>query len=264
MTAIIGYTGRVFISGAHAFLAACSLIVDTLFWLAIAPLRGRGLRVRASVEQFVRVGYDSLPIVMLITFLLGAILAMQSAHQLSSFGVTYLVPDLVAVAAMREFAPLMTAILITGRSGSAFTAEIGTMKVSEEIDALEVMGLNPTKYLVVPKFVGTTLAVPMVTMVATFTMILGGFVISTFYLGQDARVYIESSADAVTIKDLANGFTKSVCFAVVICMVGVYRGFEVEGGAEGVGKKTTSSVVTSIFLIIVVDVVFTYLFFSTS
>ena len=189
---------------------------------------------------------------------------MQSAHQLSSFGVTYLVPDLVAVAAMRELAPLMTAILITGRNGSAFTAEIGTMKVSEEIDALEVMGLNPTKYLVVPKFIGTTLAVPMVTMVATFTMIVGGFVISTVYLHQDARAYLESSADALTMKDFANGFTKSVFFAIVICMVGVYRGFEVEGGAEGVGKKTTSSVVTSIFLIVVVDVVFTYLFFSAS
>ncbi len=264
MTAIIGHTGRVFLAGTHAFLAACSLIVDTLFWLTVAPLRGNGLRVRAAVEQFVRVGYDSLPIVMLITFLLGAILAMQSAYQLSGFGVAYLVPELVAVTAMRELAPLMTAILITGRSGSAFTAEIGTMKVSEEIDALEVMGLNPTKYLVVPKFIGTTLAVPLVTMVATFTMIAGGFVISTVYLHQDARVYLESSADAITMMDFGNGFTKSVFFAIVICMVGVYRGFEVEGGAEGVGKKTTSSVVTSIFLIIVVDVVFTYLFFSES
>ncbi len=134
--------------------------------------------------------------------------------------------------------------------------------VVAQVLALEVMGLNPTKYLVVPKFVGTTLAVPLVTMVATFTMIAGGFVISASYLGQDARVYLESSADAITMKDFGNGFTKSVFFAIVICMVGVYRGFEVEGGAEGVGKKTTSSVVTSIFLIIVVDVVFTYLFFS--
>ncbi len=264
MTAILGYTGRAFFLGTHAFLAACSLMVDTLFWIVVAPLRGKGLRVRAAVEQFVRVGYSSLPIVMLITFLLGAILAMQSAYQLSRFGVMYLVPNLVAVAAVRELAPLMTAILITGRSGSAFTAEIGTMKVSEEIDALEVMGLNPTKYLVVPKFIGTTLAVPMVTMIATFTMIAGGFAISTSYLGQDPRVYLESSADAVTMKDFANGFTKSVFFAIVICVVGVYRGFEVEGGAEGVGKKTTSSVVTSIFLIVMVDVLFTYLFFSES
>ena len=264
MTAILGYTGRAFLLGTHAFLAACSLIVDTWFWIAVAPLRGKGLRVRATVEQFVRVGFNSLPIVMLITFLLGAILAMQSAYQLSRFGVAYLVPNLVGVAAVRELAPLMTAILITGRSGSAFTAEIGTMKVSEEIDALEVMGLNPTKYLVVPKFIGTTLAVPMVTMVATLTMILGGFAISTAYLGHDPRVYLQSSADAITMKDFGNGFTKSVFFAMVICVVGVYRGFEVEGGAEGVGKKTTSSVVTSIFLIVVVDVLFTYLFFSES
>jgi len=264
VTAIVGYTGRAFLVSTHAFFSACTLILDTAYWLTIGPLRGRGFRFRAAVEQFVLVGFNSLPIVMLITLLLGAILAMQSAHQLSGFGVSYLVPDLVAVAAMRELAPLMTAILIAGRSGSAFTAEIGTMRVSEEIDALEVMGLNPTKYLVIPKFVGTTLAVPMVTMIGTFTMILGGFLISTSYLGQDAAIYIKSSADALTMKDFANGLTKSVFFAIVICMVGVYRGFEVEGGAEGVGKKTTSSVVTSIFLIVLLDVVFTYLFFSKS
>jgi len=262
MSALVGYTGRVFLAGLHDFLTACKLLVDTAFWIVVAPLRGKGLRFRAATEQFVSVGYDSLPIVMLISLLLGAILAMQSAYQLESFGVGYLVPDLVAVAAMRELAPLMTAILITGRSGSAFTAEIGTMKVSEEIDALEVMGLNPIKYLVVPKFIGTTLAVPLVTAVATFTMIIGGFLLSALYLGQDATIYLERSADSVTAKDFATGFVKSVFFAIVICLVGVYRGFEVEGGAEGVGKKTTSSVVTSIFLVIVVDVIFTYMFFS--
>lgn len=263
MTAIVGYTGRTFLYGVHTFFAASSLIVDTLFWLLVAPFSGRGLRVKAATEQFVIIGFNSLPIVFLITVLIGAILAMQSSHQLALFGVAYLVPNLVAIAAMRELAPLMTAILVAGRSGSAFTAEIGSMKVSDEIDALEVMGLNPTKYLVIPKFIGTVLALPMVTLIGTFAMILGGFLLSTLYLDQDARVYLESSANALTLRDFGNGFTKSIFFALVICWVGVYRGFQVEGGAEGVGKKTTSSVVTSIFLIVVVDVIFTFLFFST-
>ena len=264
MSALVGYTGRAFLVWMHSFLAACELIVDTVFWMAVAPFQGKGIRVKAAVEQFVIVGFNSLPIVTLISLLMGAILAMQSEYQLSNFGVAYLVPDLVAVAAMRELAPLMTAILVAGRSGSAFTAEIGTMKVSEEIDALEVMGMNPTKYLVVPKFIGTTLAVPMVTTVATFAMIMGGYLLSTSYLDQESGLYLERSANSIGIKDFATGFTKSVFFGIVICLVGVYRGFEVEGGAEGVGKKTTSSVVTSIFLIIVVDVIFTYLFFSES
>jgi phospholipid/cholesterol/gamma-HCH transport system permease protein len=163
---------------------------------------------------------------------------------------------------MRELAPLMTAIIITGRSGSAITAEIGTMKVSEEIDALEVMGLNPTKFLVVPKFIGMLLAVPMVTVVAVFTMIMGGFVLAIGLLNMEPEQYLIQTANALVSKDMGTGLTKSIFFAVVICWVGVYRGFQVEGGAEGVGRKTTSSVVTSIFMIIVVDMIFTALFFS--
>lgn len=262
MIAVVGYPGRAAIKSVKAFMAICHLMVDTLYWLAPAPIRGKGLRVRVSVEQFVTVGFQSLPIITLICLLMGAILAMQSAYQLKNFGVMYLVPDLVAVAALRELSPLMVAILITGRSGSAFTAEIGTMKVSEEIDALEVMGLNPTKYCVVPKFIGTVFAVPMVTLVATFMMILGGFLLMTLYVGEDARLYLERSADAFEWSDFMNGMTKSVFFALTICWVGVYRGFQTEGGAGEVGKMTTSSVVTSIFMIIVVDVIFTYLFFS--
>ena len=262
MTAIIGYAGRGAIAGLRAFINVSVLIVDTLHWLLIAPFSGGGIRVRACVTQFVEVGFNAIPIISLICLLMGAILAMQSQYQLEAFGVDYLVPDLVAVAAMRELSPLMTAILVTGRSGSAFTAEIGTMKVSEEVDALDVMGLNPTKYLVVPKFLGTVLALPMVTLIATFTMILGGFLLSTYYLGQDTSTYLQRSADSFTWNDFLNGMTKSVFFAMTICWVGVYRGFQTEGGAGEVGKMTTSSVVTAIFMIIVVDVIFTYLFFS--
>lgn len=262
MTAVAGYTGRFTLDLIHATLTVCVLMVDTMYWVLVAPFRGKGLRFRAAVEHFVEFGVHSLPIVMLICFLIGAIMAMQSAYQLEKFGAVHLVANLVGVAAMRELAPLMTAIIITGRSGSAITAEIGTMKVSEEIDALEVMGLNPTKFLVVPKFLGMLLAVPMVTVVAVFTMIMGGFSLAVFQLNQEPTQYLIQTAGALLSKDMGTGLTKSIFFAVVICWVGVFRGFQVEGGAEGVGKQTTSSVVTSIFFIILVDMVFTALFFA--
>jgi phospholipid/cholesterol/gamma-HCH transport system permease protein len=261
MTWLLGYTGRVTLNGLYAFTRVCQLLLDTAAWALIAPFRGKGLRVRSTVTNFVEFGVHSLPIVCLICFLIGAIMAMQSAYQLERFGAMQFIANLVGVAAVRELAPLMTAILITGRSGSAITAEIGTMKVAEEIDALEVMGLNPIKFLVVPKVLAMLLAVPCVTVIAMLVMILGGFALATGVLGIDARLYLEQTAGAIVTKDLVTGLVKSVFFALAIAFVGVYRGFQVEGGAEGVGNRTTSSVVTSIFFIIVVDLVFTVLFF---
>lgn len=262
MSAVIGYSGRAAIDALKALLAVCVLIVDTLNWLAIQPFRGKGLRLRSTVEHFVEFGVRSMPIVGLICFLVGVIIAMQSAHTLQNWGASIFIADLVGISALRELAPLMTAVLITGRCGSAITAEIGTMKVSEEIDALHVMGLNPTKFLIVPKFLAMLLAVPCVTVLAMFIMIFGGFVLSCSPLvGVDATIYIKQTANALASKDLVTGLTKSVFFGITICWVGIYRGFQVEGGAEGVGRKTTSSVVTAIFLIIVVDLIWTALFY---
>lgn len=258
---LLGTVGRLALNGLYAVGRVCVLMVDTMYWVVVAPVRGKGLRVRSAVEHFVLFGVDSLPIVSLICFLIGAIMAMQASYQLARFGASIFVANLVGVAATRELAPLMTAILLTGRSGSAIAAEIGTMKVSEEIDALDVMGINPVKFLVVPKFLAMILAIPCLTVLAMFIMILGGYALATGVLGLDSARYIEQTAGALSMKDFATGMVKSLFFAVVICWVGVYRGFQVEGGAEGVGKMTTSSVVTSIFFIILVDLVFTTLFF---
>lgn len=262
MTNIAGYTGRVTLNALYAASRVCVLVVETACWGLIAPFRGRGLRFRAAVELFVTYGFNSLPIVSLICFLIGAIMAMQFSYQLAKFGAIQFIPTLVGVAALRELAPLMTAIIVAGRSGSAMTAEIGTMKVSEEIDAIEVMGLNTTKFLVVPKFLAMLFALPCTTLLAMIVMIAGGFAFSTTVLDFDASRYVEVTAEAIDGIDFVTGFVKSIFFAVVIALVGVYRGFQVEGGAEGVGKMTTSSVVTSIFFIIVVDLIFTWLFFS--
>lgn len=262
MIGVIGHTGRVTLNGLYAASKVCVLMVDTASWLLVQPLRGKGLRVKSTTENFVEYGVRSIPIVGLICFLIGIILAMQSAHSLRSFGMLELVATLVGVSAVRELAPLMTGIIITGRCGAAITAEIGTMKVAEEIDALEVMGLNPTKFLVVPKFLAMLVAVPCVTVLAMFIMILGGFTLSVALLRIEPNVYYEYTARGLEPFDLVTGLVKSFFFALVIAWVGIYRGFKVEGGAEGVGRQTTASVVLSIFLIIVLDMVWTWLFFT--
>jgi len=262
MSAILGNTGRITLNALYAGSTVCVLMVDTLNWMIWQPMRGKGLRTRSVVEHFVEFGVRSLPIVGLICALIGVIMALQAAYTLEKWGATALIANLVGISALRELAPLMTAILITGRCGSAITAEIGTMKVAEEIDALTVMGLNPTKFLVVPKFLAMFLAVPCVTVLAMFIMIMGGAFAGVVLVGVDPVVYYNQTAGALTRMDLVSGLTKSFFFAVTICWVGVYRGFQVSGGAEGVGRETTSSVVTSILIIIIVDLVWTALFFA--
>lgn len=261
MSAVLGHVGRSGLNALYAASTVCVLMVDTANWILVQPFRGKGLRLKSTVQHFVEFGVRSMPIVGMICFLIGVIMAMQSAYTLEKWGATRLIANLVGISSLRELAPLMTAIIITGRCGAAITAEIGTMKVAEEIDALQVMGLNPTKFLVVPKFLGMLLAVPCVTVLAMAIMIFGGFAVAVLIVGLDAASYLEQTADALISKDLVTGLVKSFFFAVVICWVGVYRGFQVEGGAEGVGRQTTSSVVTSIFLIIVVDMIWTTLFY---
>ncbi len=261
MIAAVGTLGRWALAALAAGARVSVLMVETISWLVVAPLRGKGLRGRNAVENFVEFGVRSLPIVGMICFLVGVIIALQSSYTLEKWGANRFIAALVAVSALREMAPLMTAILITGRSGSAIAAEIGTMRVNEEVDALDVMGINPIKYLVVPKFLAMVLAVPCVTVVAMFVMILGGFLASSLIVGVQPSIYIGETLRSLVEKDLVIGMTKSVFFGVAICWVGVYRGFQVRGGAEEVGRQTTASVVTSIFLIIFIDLVFTVLFY---
>ncbi len=240
-----------------------SLAADTAHWTFVAPFKGKGLRWKSAVEQMVRIGYESIPIVTLIAFFVGLIIAMQSAYQLERFGATIYVANLVAVSITRELSPLLTAIVIAGRSGSAITAEIGTMKVSEEIDALQTMGFNPIKFLVVPKTLAMTVMLPTLTVIADFLGILGGYAISMATLRVTSARYVNQTMVSLTFQDLFSGLVKSVFFALIISMIGCYEGFNVKGGAEGVGKSTTRSVVASIFLIIAADVFFTGLFYST-
>ena len=233
-----------------------------LYWLFIAPVSGKGFPWKNTITQMVKIGYGSLPIVSLISFFVGLIIAMQSAYQLKQFGATIYTADLTAVSILRELAPLLTAIIITGRNGSAITAEIGTMQVSEEIDALKTMGLNPVRVLVTPRTAAMLVMVPSLTIISDLVGIFGGYLISMMTLDLTSVHYISQTISALTFKDLFSGLVKSVFFAAIIATIGCYQGLIVKGGAEGVGKSTTRSVVTSIFLIILADVFFTAIFFS--
>ena len=237
--------------------------VETLWWTIVAPFKGKGLRWRSAIEQMVRIGFDSVPIVCTILFFVGLIMAMQSAYQLERFGATIFVADLVAVSIIRELGPLLTAIIIAGRSGSGIAAEIGSMKVAEEIDALKTMGLNPINYLVVPRTLAMVIVLPCLTLLGDFVGIVGGYLIGVTTLDISPIRYYTQTANALVIKDFTTSLVKTVFFAIIIASIGCYQGFIVEGGAEGVGKSTTSSVVVSIFLIIAADVFFTALFYST-
>ncbi len=239
------------------------LSLETLHWIFVAPFRGKKIRWRSVIEQGVRVGWDSIPIVAVISFFVGLILAMQAAYQLKPFGATIYVANLVAVSLTRELGPILTAIIIAGRFGSSIAAEIGTMKVAEEIDALRTMGLNPINFLVVPRFLALLIMLPALTLIADFLGILGAYLFSISALDIASIRFINQTSNALVMRDLITGLIKTGVFAVIIASIGCYEGFIVEGGAEGVGRSTTNSVVASIFMIITADVVFTALFYST-
>jgi phospholipid/cholesterol/gamma-HCH transport system permease protein len=263
MTGVLAFIGRSTFGLLRYASGLYDLTAKTAYWTFVAPLQGRGLKWGNAVHQMVLTGFNALPIVSLIAFFVGMVLAFQGAYQLEKFGAGYFVAALVGVSMTRELGPLITAILVAGRSGSAFAAEIGTMKVSEEIDALEAMGLNSVKYLVVPKYLAMLAMMPCLTVISDLAGLLGGAVFGMYQLDQTFSMYILATRDALVMRDISTGLVKSVVFGFIITQVGCYEGFSVEGGAEGVGKATTSSVVISIFLIIVADLVFTAFFYYT-
>lgn len=216
----------------------------------------RELRGEDAVNYMGRVGVDALPIVGMISGLLGLIIAFMSAVQLKQYGANIFVAALVSVAMVRELGPIMTAIVVAGRSGSAFAAEIGTMKVSEEVDALAAMGFDPIRFLVAPKLLAAVVVVPILTMFADLCGILGGMVVGVFMLDVTVTTYVAETLKSLSFVHFTIGLLKSAFFALVIAWIGCLRGFQVSGGASSVGEATTSAVVTSIFLIIVVDAIF--------
>lgn len=230
-----------------------SFVGETVVTL-VSLLRHPGqLRLGDTISYMQRVGVDALPIVGLISFLLGLIMAFMSAVQLQQFGANIYVASLVALSMVRELGPIMTAIIVAGRSGSAFAAEIGTMKVSEEVDALITMGFKPSMFLVAPKIIASALVVPFLALFSNLFAIAGGLLIGVSTLDLTVNSYMTQTMNTLTIFDINWGIFKSVIFAVLIATVGCFKGYQVRGGAASVGQATTSAVVTSIFLVILVD-----------
>src|SRR5579872_1606024 len=248
-----------------AYVGSLATLAGRAAWYTfVAPFRGRPLRLTRAFSQAMDCGVRALPILSLITFFFGLILALQSAYELRKFGAIDLVATAVAVSMTRELGPLITAIIVIGRSGSAFAAEIGTMKVTEEIDALETMAISPVRFLVTPKFLAMVVMVPCLTIWANAMGILGGSLFGVAGADFTFLRYIQASVDSLFLRDITTGLIKAVMFGITITAVGCQEGFSTGAGAEQVGRSTTRAVVMSIFLVVLVDLVFTCLFFFVS
>lgn len=247
-----------FVSGAGRF---CLLVADIFERGLIRPWRGEKPPGRALMGFIDRMGVGSVPIVLLIMTFLGMILAMQTAYQLSRFGATLYVASLVSVSVVRELGPLLTAILVSGRCGAGIAAELGTMVVSEEVTALQMMAIHPVRFLLVPRVAGLLIALPILTLIGDAVAIAGGLLIGKLYLHIPPELFYKVAVDGLVMKDFATGFTKSIVFALLIATIACYKGYSVRGGAAGVGAATTDTVVLSIVAIIVADLLFTALFY---
>ena len=245
-----------------AYLGGLTMLgIRAAYFTFVSPFQGKPLRWRGAISQAMQTGVRALPILSLITFFIGLILALQAAYELRRFGALNYVASAVAISMTRELGPLITAILVIGRSGSAFAAEIGTMKVTEEIDALETMAIDPVHFLVAPKFIAMIVMLPCLTIWANMMGILGGAVFGVAQADFTWTRYILSSVDALFLRDIVTGLVKSVMFGITITAVGCQEGLLTGAGAEQVVKSTTRAVVVSIFMVILVDLVFTALFF---
>jgi len=207
-----------------------------------------------------RSGADAVPIIILINFLVGLAMAFQAAAQLKQFGANILVADLIGISICRELGPLMTAIVVCGRSGAAFAAELGFMQVNEEIDALRTVGFGPMRYLVLPRALALIIVVPLLALLADVAGVLGGLVVGVTNLDLTARGYLSQTARVVSLWDISSGIVKSVVFAFAVALIACQQGLATSGGAEGVGRRTTSTVVITMFTLILLDAVITILF----
>ena len=257
----IGFT----VSGWTAILTDFfHLNLQTLYWVFLGHSSKKPVHSESVFEQMVFMGAKSIIIVFFVTLFTGIVLAMQSAYQLKKMGAVLYVSSLVGVSICRELGPVLTALVIAGRIGAAITAEIGSMKVNEQIEALDTMGINPVRFLVVPKFLALIFMLPCLTVIGDISGMLGGYLVGVYNLKINSALYLQTTYKFLTHKDIYTGLSKAVIFAVIIAMVGCYQGFKTSGGAVGVGKATTISVVTSFILIIVADCIMTGIYYFSN
>ena len=249
--------------GATEDLSVFLQMLGSLFLALVNVLRRpRSLRLTSLVYQLYRVGFQAIPIIVLITFLIGAIIAQQGFFHFRKFGADSYVVDMVGILVLRELGVLIVAIMVAGRSGSAYTAELGSMKMREEIDALLTMGLDPVEVLILPRVLALVCALPILSFIGSMAALYGGGLVAQFYGGMEPAIYIARLHDAVSVTHFEVGIWKAPFMALVIGIVASSEGLRVKGSAESLGKQTTTSVVKSIFLVIVLDGLFAIFFAS--
>lgn len=238
---------------------AAHLLGKSIYWLVLGRRQRQPVRLDSIVAQAFEIGVQAIPILTVLTFTIGIMLAIQGIYTLKTFGAESRVTTGIALTLVREFSSLMTGILVAGRSGSALAARLGTMTINQEVDALTVMGIDPIRYLVVPPLVAMVVMVPALTMWAHLVSLFGAGLYVSSSLEISFGAYVQQVIDALRLADLAHGLAKSAIFAVLITLVGVVNGAAVTGGAEGVGRMTTRSVVHSISAIVITDMIFAFM-----
>lgn len=256
LRAWVGHFGAICLSFCRHTGGLTLMLRDTLVSLMTTRLKWK-----LTLIQMYRIGVTSMPLVFLTGLFTGVVLSLQSAYQLRLFAAEQFIADLVALSVTRELGPVLTAMVVAGRVGASIAAEIGTMKVTEQIDALKASAVDPVRYLVVPRFVAGFFMLFFLAIYADLIGILGGYLIAVFKLGMSHYQYIERTLKVLVVKDVVTGLVKAFFFGGIISTVGCYFGFRASGGAEGVGRATTYAVVTALVLIIASDAFFTTLFY---
>lgn len=237
------------------------LLSESLYWSTLALFKPKTLLKEDVIIQMVRLGSSGLPIVLLLSTLIGFTLALQSGIQLQKFGATVFLASGMGISMVTEIGPVMTAVILAGRSGSSITAEISTMVVQEEVGALHAMAINPIHYLVLPRFWAMSLTMPLLTICSAASGIFAGLVVGFLFFNLSPASYLSELRGAVTVNFLGQALAKSLTFSWIIALVAINKGMNVRGGADAVGKATTSCVVTCIFAIILADAVFSFIFY---
>ena len=257
---LLARMGRQSWRGLHGLYGMLSFVGVTAIILMHSLTQPHRIRWRAILRNLQTAGFQALPIVGLLSFLMGLVISYQGADQLQRFGANIFIADLVGLSMLRELSPLLAAIIVAGRSGSSYAAQIGTMKVTEEIDALRTIGVGPTELLVLPKLVALVIALPLLTVYADITGVFGGMIMARSKLDVSFDVFLDRLGDAVSLSSFLTGIGKAPVFAAIIALVGCYQGFQVTGSADSVGRQTTMSVVQAIFLVILSDALFSIVF----
>ncbi|MDR3013345.1 MAG: MlaE family lipid ABC transporter permease subunit [Chitinispirillales bacterium] len=238
---------------------ALSVFTEMFYWSTIGFFKRQDIKKGSLYEQMYQLGYKAVGIIALLSFLIGVVLSLQSAMQLKQLGLGIFLVPLIGITMIRQMGPLLTAIILAGRTGSATTAEIATMVVGEEVDALRTMGINPMQYIMAPKFWAISLTMPLLSIISTAMGIFGGYVIALLYLDMSTSLFMGELVKIIHLEHILAGCFKSMVFSWLIIWVGSYFGFRVRGGAEAVGRETTSSVVAGIFIIIVANALFSFI-----